>query len=72
MPWIIQRICPKEESVFLVKPACGTQRQISVPGAEEAYFRNDKLIIRCKTGFFWEVDPDSGSRKRISGQQPLL
>ena len=72
MDWIIQRICPKEESVFLVKPACGSLRHISVPGVEDAFFQNDKLIIRSKTGYFWEVDPETGARKRIFGQQPLL
>lgn len=72
MVWVIQRICPREESVFLAKSDCGTLRQISVPGAEEAWFKGNKLIIKAKTGYFWEVEPDSGSRKRVFGQQPLL
>lgn len=72
MQWIIQRISPKEESIFLLKPECGSVRQISVPGAEDAWIKGGKVIIRAKTGYFWEVDPDTGSRKRIFGQQPLL
>lgn len=72
MDWIIQRICPREESVFLLKPACGSLRQISVPGAEEAWVEGEKLIIRAKTGYIWEVDPDTGARRRVFGQQPLL
>lgn len=72
MHWIIQRICPKEESVYLVKPECGSMRQLSVPGAEDAWIQGAKVIIRARTGYFWEVDPDDGSRRRIFGQQPLL
>lgn len=72
MEWQIQKICPREESVFLLKPTCGTVRQLSVPGAVDAFIKNGKLIIRAATGFFWEVDPDTGARRRIFGQQPLL
>ncbi len=72
MQWIIQKISPKEESVWLVKPACGALRHISVPGAEDAFFRNEKLIVKSSTGYYWEVDPESGARRRIFGQQPLL
>ena len=72
MSWVIQRICPREESIFLVKLVCGSLRQISVPGAEDAWFKGEKLIIKAKTGYFWEVEPDSGARRRIFGQQPLL
>ena len=72
MKWIIQKIAPKEESVYLVKPECGALRQISVPGAEDAWIKGGKVIIKAKTGYFWEVDPDTGSRKRMFGQQPLL
>jgi hypothetical protein len=72
MKWIIQRICPRESSVFLVKPECGALRQISVPGVEDAWIKDNKLIIKAKTGYFWEVEPESGSRKRVFGQHPLL
>ena len=72
MKWIIQRICARESSVYLVKPECGALRQISVPGVEDAWIKGEKLIIKAKTGYFWEVEPESGSRKRIFGQQPLL
>jgi hypothetical protein len=72
MEWQIQKICQREESVFLVKPTCGTVRQVSVPGAADAFMKNGKVIIRSTTGYFWEVDPDSGSRRRVFGQQPLL
>ncbi len=68
MEWVIERICTREESVFLVKPATGTHRQISVPGAVGALLQNGKLLIQASTGFLWEVDPDTGSRKRLSSQ----
>lgn len=58
--------------MFLHKPTCGTVRQLSVPGAVDAFIKNGKVIIRAATGFFWEVDPDTGARRRIFGQQPLL
>jgi hypothetical protein len=54
--------------VFLVKPATGTHRRISVPGAIDALLHNGKLMIQASTGFLWEVDPDTGSRKRLSSQ----
>ncbi len=72
MKWIIQRICARKSSVYLVKPECGALRQISVPGVEEAWIKGGKVIIKAKTGYFWEVEPESGSRKRIFGQQTLL
>jgi hypothetical protein len=72
MKWIIQRISPREESIFLVKPDCGALRQISVPGAMDAWIKGDKLIIKARTGYCWEVEPDTGARRRIFGQQPLL
>ena len=70
MSWVIQRVCPKEESVYLSKADSNSVRQISVPGAEEAWIKGDKLIIRARTGYYWEVEPESGSRKRLFGQQP--
>ena len=72
MEWEIFKICPREESVYVRKPSCGTVRHFSVPGAVDAFIKNRQLIIRAKTGYFWEVDPDSGARRRILGQQPLL
>ena len=68
MEWVIERVSRHEESVVLVKPATGTHRRISVPGAIDALLQNGKLVIQASTGFLWEVDPDTGSRKRISGQ----
>ncbi len=68
MEWVIERVCTSEESVFLVKPATGTHRRISVPGAIDALLHNGKLMIQASTGFLWEVDPDTGSRKRLSSQ----
>lgn len=65
MEWIIERISAREESVYLVKPSTGTHRQISVPGAIDAAMRGDRLLITANTGFLWEVDPDTGSRKRL-------
>lgn len=58
--------------MFLLKPTCGTVRQLSVLGAVDAFIKNGKVIILAATGFFWEVDPDTGDRRRIFGQQPLL
>ena len=72
MKWAVQRICPKEESVFLVNADTGLIRQISVPGAEEAWVDNDLIIIRSRMGYLWEVEPDTGARRRTSSQQILL
>jgi hypothetical protein len=72
MKWIIQCICARESSVYLVKPECGALRQISVPGVEDAWIKGEKLIIKATIGYFWEVEPESESRKRIFGRQPLL
>lgn len=65
MAWTIQRICPREESVFLQNQPSGVIRQISVPGAESATLEGANLIIRCKTGFAWLVNPDNGARRRL-------
>lgn len=65
MTWTIQRICPRENSVYLVKENSGVVRQISVPGAESASLEGSHLLIRCTTGFNWQVDPDTGARRRI-------
>lgn len=62
----IQRICPREESVFLQKADTGVVRQISVPGAESARLDGNHVIIHCKTGFSWVVDPETGARKRFT------
>lgn len=70
--WEIQRISPREESVYLVNPSSGAIRHISVPGADDAWIKGGMVIIRCRTGYFWEVEPSSGARRRIFGQQPLL
>lgn len=53
MSWIIQRICPRENSVYLVKESTGVIRQISVPGAESATIEGGNVQIQCKTGFSW-------------------
>lgn len=65
MKWQIQRVSPEEASVFLVNPETGTTRQISVPGTEDAWFEHGLLMIRASTGYLWEVEPNSGSRKRV-------
>ena len=65
MSWIIQRICPRENSVYLVKESTGVIRQISVPGVESATIEGGNVLIQCKTGFCWSVDPDTGSRRRF-------
>lgn len=51
MAWAIQRICPREESVFLQNQGSGVIRQISVPGAESAMFEGNDLVIHSRTGF---------------------
>lgn len=68
MTWIVQRVCQREESIYLSKADSGIVRQISVPGAEEAWMKGDRLIIRAKTGYWWEVEPDTGARRRILAQ----
>lgn len=65
MSWIIQRICPRENSVYLVKESTGVIRQISVPGAESATIEGGNVLIQCQTGFSWLVNPDTGSRRRF-------
>lgn len=72
MKWTIDRISPNEDSIYLVNRATGSVRQVSVPGAEDAWFRGAVLVIRAKTGFLWEVDPDNGSRRRLMAQQDFL
>mgnify|MGYP000099508365 CR=1 FL=1 len=72
MTWVIQRVCPREESVYLTKAESSAVRQISVPGAEEAWVDNDLIIIRSRIGYLWEVEPDTGARRRTSSQQILL
>lgn len=65
MSWSIQSISPAKESVFLEQTGTGITRQISVPGAVEAFFEGALLVIKASTGSVWEVDPDTGARKRI-------
>lgn len=64
MKWSIQRICPEEDSVYLINLDSGLTRQISVPGAVAAWLVGELLMIRAKTGFLWEVEPDKGARRR--------
>ena len=66
MEWIIDRISSAEESVYLRKPLIGTTRKISVPGAVNARLEGNRLMILASTGYVWEVNPDSGHRKRHS------
>lgn len=72
LKWQIYKISPNEESIYVINSRNGTIRQFSVPGAEDAWMVGNLLVIRCTTGYFWEVEPDCGSRRRIHGQQPLL
>ena len=65
MSWSIQSISTAKESVFLEQVGSGVTRQISVPGAVEAFFEGSMLVIKASTGCIWEVDPDTGARKRI-------
>lgn len=66
MSWIIQRTCPRENSVYLLKESSGVIRQISVPGAESASIEDGNLLIRCTTGFSWYVNPETGARRRLA------
>lgn len=65
MKWSIERICAKEESVFLIQEESGTLRQISVPGAEDAWVESGFIMIRSRTGYVWEVEPDTCARRRM-------
>lgn len=65
MTWSIQSVSASKESVFLEQNGTGITRQISVPGAVEAVFEAGMLLIKASTGCVWQVDPDSGARKRI-------
>jgi len=64
MDWIIDRVSAKEEAVYLRKPLVGVTRKISVPGAVNACLEKGRLMIWASTGYLWEVNPDSGHRKR--------
>ena len=64
MDWIIDHINSNEEAVYLKKPLGGIVRKICVPGAVNACLEHGLLMIRASTGYIWEVDPDSGRRKR--------
>jgi hypothetical protein len=63
MNWMIERISVNEEAVYLRKPS-GVTRKISVPGALKASLENGRLLIWANTGYLWEVNPDTGHRKR--------
>ncbi|BCA64644.1 hypothetical protein [Fluviibacter phosphoraccumulans] len=65
MTWTVQRICTREDSVYLLKESSGVVRQISVPGAESAIIEDGNVVIRCKTGFSWSVNPETGARRRF-------
>ena len=65
MDWIIERVNSSEEAVYLRKPLLGIGRKICVPGACDAYIEDGKLVILANTGFVWEVEPYSGSRRRM-------
>lgn len=66
MNWKIDHISSKEESVFLIDESTGIKRKISIPGAEDALMSNNKLFIKAKTGYLWEVMPSNGSRRRFN------
>lgn len=68
MSWSIQSISPAKESVFLEQTGTGITRQISVPGAVDAVFEDEMLIIKASTGCVWEVDPNTGSRRRMCNE----
>ena len=63
--WRIEQISPEEETVYLCKTDIGTQRKFSVPGALTATIENGQLLIQTSTGWVWEVDPETGTRRRF-------
>ena len=63
--WLIDHVSPEDETVFLSKAATGTLRQFSVPGALVATIKNGKLVIETSTGWTWEVEPETGARRRF-------
>lgn len=70
MTWSIEKISPEEDAVFLVNATTGIERKISVPGTQSASMNNNgRLYIKASTGFFWEVQPETGWRKRFSVNQ---
>lgn len=68
MSWSIESVSPGKESVFLEQTGTGITRQISVPGAVDAFFEGGVLIIKASTGCVWEVDPNTGSRRRVCNE----
>ncbi len=64
MDWIIDRLNPAEESVYLHKANTRITRKISVPGAVTAWLENGFLLIGAATGYLWTVNPDTGHRRR--------
>ena len=64
MNWIIDRLNPAEESVYLHKANTRITRKISVPGAVSAWLENGFLVIGAATGYLWTVNPDTGHRRR--------
>ena len=64
MDWIIERIDVAEEAVYLKKPLSGIERRFCVPGAVNARWQADLLVIEASTGFVWEIEPYSGRRRR--------
>lgn len=63
--WLIDRVSPKDETVYLSKTETGTQRLFCVPGALVATIENGKLYIQTSKGWVWEVEPDTGARRRF-------
>jgi hypothetical protein len=63
--WLIDYVSPQRQTVFLSNPATGMLRQISVPGALVATIENGKVLIQTSTGWTWEVEPETGARRRF-------
>jgi|GEM_PF-971919 len=64
MKWIIDKLDPDEECVYLRSVNTHITRKFSVPGACKAWLDNGVLLISAVTGYLWQVDPDTGSRRR--------
>lgn len=63
-PWLIVKVCPEKETVHLVKSGTNIRRKFSVPGAVDAWFHEDYLMISSDTGYLWKITPENGHRRR--------
>lgn len=58
--------------MYLVNLDNGVRRQSSAPGAEDAYFKEDKLIIKAKIGFYGKLTPKPAPENVFSVNNPFF